>query len=103
MLPGCPSIRHLALFCIAATTANLTLQSRRELLLAQLTAFRTICSRMADKGKVVTASLKTHFSNNMLAAAGLHMCPSDMDASNTTACMPYGEVSSYTAIYYIVR
>ena len=39
-------------FAIAVGAANLTLQSRREMQLAQLSAFRTICTNMAAKGKV---------------------------------------------------
>ena len=41
-------------------------------------------------GKVVTVSLKSHFSN-VSDAQGMNLCDPTMSDDNTTACVPYGE------------
>jgi hypothetical protein len=57
---------------------------------AELDAFKRICMLMAAHGKVVTVSLKTHFSN-ISDQQGQYLCDKDMSDDNTTSCIPYGE------------
>ena len=59
-------------------------------MLAELDAFKRICTLMAAHGKVVTVSLKTHFSN-ISDQQGQYLCDKDMSDDNTTSCIPYGE------------
>jgi len=77
-------------FGIAAGNPNMTYASRVALQLAELQAFHRICSMMAAHGKVVTVSLKSHFST-ILDQQGMALCPAGMSPSNTSRCMPYGE------------
>eukprot|EP01052_Picozoa_sp_SAG31_P038574 SAG31_NODE_5180_length_2695_cov_2.182203_2_plen_141_part_00 len=74
----------------AAGATNLSYRSRIALQLAELHAFKRICTLMAAHGKVVAVSLKTHFAN-ISDQQGQYLCPSEMQPSNTTPCMPFGE------------
>ena len=59
-------------------------------MLAELDAFKRICTLMAAHGKVVTASLKGHFSNISDDQGQVH-CPEGMSDDNITECVPFGE------------
>jgi hypothetical protein len=59
-------------------------------MLAELDAFKRICTLMAAHGKVVTASLKGHFSNISDDQGQVH-CPEGMSDDNVTECVPFGE------------
>ena len=56
----------------------------------ELDAFKRICTLMAAHGKVVTASLKGHFSNISDDQGQVH-CPEGMSDDNITECVPFGE------------
>ena len=55
------------------------------MMLAELDAFKRICTLMAAHGKVVTVSLKSHFSN-VSDDQGSVLCDPNMAEDNTTDC-----------------
>lgn len=59
-----------------------------------LKVFRRICSKLATHGKVLTVSLKGHFST-LADQQGMRMCPKGMAPHNTTPCMPFGEEKAF--------
>ena len=77
-------------FAVVVGTNNLTLKDRQDFVLAELEVFRKIAVNMAAHGKVITVSLKSHFSN-VSDAGGARLCPKDMALTNRTPCLPYGE------------
>jgi len=56
--------------------------------------FRRICTKLATHGKVLTVSLKGHFST-LADQQGMRMCPKGMAPHNTTPCMPFGEEKTF--------
>ena len=66
-------------------------------MLAELDAFKRICTMMAAHGKVVAVSLKTHFSN-ISDQQGQYLCDKDMSDDNITSCIPFGEEKVRNAV-----
>ena len=77
-------------FSIAGGVLNFTYASRRQLQLAELAVFKRTVTMMAAHQKVVTVSLKTHFSS-INDQQGARLCAEGMSPGNTTPCLPFGE------------
>ena len=75
---------------------NLTYKSRKAMMLAELDAFKRICTLMAAHGKVVTVSLKSHFSN-VSDDQGSVLCDPNMAEDNTTDCRALPDTLTRTA------
>ena len=75
---------------------NLTYKSRKAMMLAELDAFKRICTLMAAHGKAVTVSLKSHFSN-VSDDQGSVLCDPNMAEDNTTDCRALPDTHTRTA------